>query len=261
MIEIHNLYKAFGPQMVLNNLNLKVRRGETKVVIGRSGVGKSVLLKSIVGLVRPDSGSIKINGMEVTELKEREYNKLRMEIGMVFQGGALFDSLSVGENVGFVLDEFMALDTRTLKDRVRDSLALVGLKDVEHLMPSQLSGGMRKRVSLARVLCMEPQIILYDEPTSEVDPITATAVNNLIKELRDKLKVTSIVVTHDMNSAYQIADSIAMFYKGSVIADGTPDEIRNSANPVVRQFIQGLDHGPITDDERLVFGHIKEESV
>lgn len=261
MIEIHNLYKAFGAQMVLNNLNLTVRRGETKVVIGRSGVGKSVLLKSIVGLVRPESGSIKINGVEVTGLSEREYNKLRLEIGMVFQGGALFDSLSVGENVAFVLNEFMNLEARTVRERVRDALAMVGLKDVEHLMPSQLSGGMKKRVSLARVLCMEPQIILYDEPTSEVDPITAAAVNNLIRELRNKLKVTSIVVTHDMNSAYQIADSIAMFYKGTVIADGTPDEIRHSNNPIVNQFIHGLSEGPITDDEQLVFGHVKEESV
>ncbi len=257
MIEIHNLYKAFGASMILNNLSLTVRRGETKAVIGRSGVGKSVLLKSIVGLVRPESGSIKINGVEVTGLSDREYNKLRMEIGMVFQGGALFDSMSVGENVGFVLDEFMSLDPKTVRERVRDALGMVGLKDVETLMPSQLSGGMRKRVSLARVLCMEPQIILYDEPTSEVDPITAAAINNLIIELRDKLKVTSIVVTHDMNSAYQIADSIAMFYRGQVIADGKPEEIRNTQHPVVSQFINGLHEGPITEDENLVFGHVK----
>ena len=140
---------------------------------------------------------------------------------------------------------------------VRDALGLVGLKDVEDLMPSQLSGGMRKRVSLARVLCMEPHIILYDEPTSEVDPITAAAINHLIIELRDKLKVTSIIVTHDMNSAYQVADSIAMFYKGQVIADGTPDEIKNSKHPVIQQFIHGEAHGPITDDESLIFGHVK----
>lgn len=257
MIEIHNLYKSFGAQMILNNLSLTVRRGETKAVIGRSGVGKSVLLKSIVGLVRPESGSIKINGVEVTNLNDREYNKLRMEIGLVFQGGALFDSMSVGDNVGFVLNEFMNLDRKTVRDRVKDALALVGLKDVEDMMPSQLSGGMRKRVSLARVLCMEPQIILYDEPTSEVDPITAAAINNLIIELRDKLKVTSIVVTHDMNSAYKIADSIAMFYRGQVIADGKPQDIRNSQHPVVRQFISGLEKGPITEDENLIFGHIK----
>jgi phospholipid/cholesterol/gamma-HCH transport system ATP-binding protein len=257
MIEIRNLYKVFGAQMVLNNLNLTVRRGETKAIIGRSGVGKSVLLKNIVGLIHPDSGSIKINGVEVTNLNEKEYDHVRMEIGMVFQGGALFDSMNVGENVGFVLNEFMSLDRKTVEDKVRDALGLVGLKDVENLMPSQLSGGMRKRVSLARVLCMEPHIILYDEPTSEVDPITAAAINNLIIELRDKLKVTSIIVTHDMNSAYQVADSIAMFYKGQVIADGTPEEIKNSKHPVIQQFIHGEAHGPITEDESLIFGHVK----
>jgi len=257
MIEIHNLYKAFGSQMVLNNLSLTVRRGETKVIIGRSGVGKSVLLKSIVGLVRPDSGSVKVNGVEVTNLNDRDYNKLRMEMGMVFQGGALFDSMNVGENVAFVLDEFMSLDRKTVHDRVRDALALVGLKDVEDMMPSQLSGGMLKRVSLARVMCMEPQIILYDEPTSEVDPITAAAINHLIVELHDKLKVTSIVVTHDMNSAYHVADSIAMLYRGQVIADGKPEDIRNTQHPVVKQFITGQALGPITEDENLIFGHVK----
>ncbi|MDO8675798.1 MAG: ABC transporter ATP-binding protein [Candidatus Omnitrophota bacterium] len=257
MIEIHNLYKAFGSQMVLNNLSLTIRRGETKVIIGRSGVGKSVLLKSIIGLARPDSGSVKVNGVEVTNLNDRDYNKLRMEMGMVFQGGALFDSMNVGENVAFVLDEFMNLDRKTVRDRVRDALALVGLKDVEDMMPSQLSGGMLKRVSLARVMCMEPQIILYDEPTSEVDPITAAAINHLIVELHDKLKVTSIVVTHDMNSAYHVADSIAMLYRGQVIADGKPEDIRNTQHPVVKQFITGEALGPITEDENLIFGHVK----
>ena len=257
MIEIRNLYKVFGAQMILNNMSLTVRRGETKAIIGRSGVGKSVLLKNIVGLIRPDSGSIKINGVEVTNLNDKEYDRLRMEIGMVFQGGALFDSMNVGENVGFVLNEFMNLDKKTVADKVHDALGLVGLKDVESLMPSQLSGGMKKRVSLARVLCMEPQIILYDEPTSEVDPITAAAINHLIIELRDKLKVTSIIVTHDMNSAYQVADSIAMFYKGQVIADGKPEEIKNSKHPVIQQFIHGEAHGPITEDESLIFGHVK----
>jgi len=257
MIEIRHLYKLLGTQMVLNDLSLTVRRGETKVIIGRSGAGKTVLLKNIVGLIRPDKGSIAINSVETTTLNEKEYDRLRMEIGLVFQGGALFDSMNVGENVGFVLNEFMSLDKKTVKDRVRDALGLVGLKDVEGMMPSQLSGGMRKRVSLARVLCMEPHIILYDEPTTGVDPITAAAINNLIVEMRDKLKVTSIVVTHDMNSAYQVADSIAMFYKGQIIADGSPDEIRNSKHPVIRQFINGEAQGPITDDESLIFGHVK----
>ncbi len=257
MIEIKNLSKTFDKANILNNLDLTVKTAETKVVIGRSGVGKSVLLKSIVGLMKPDSGSIKINGVEVTNLSEKAYNKVRGEIGMVFQGGALFDSLTVAENVAFVLNEFMNLDKKTVEDRVVDALAMVGLKGIESMSPSKLSGGMRKRVSLARVLCMEPQIILYDEPTSEVDPITADALNNLIIELRDKLKVTSIVVTHDMNAAFKIADSIAMFYHGHVIADGTPDEIRNTTHPVVKQFIHGEAHGPITEDENLVFGHVK----
>lgn len=256
MIEINNLFKAFGSRIILNDLSLTVKRGETKAIIGRSGAGKSVLLKSIVGLIRPDRGSIKINGTELVDLNEKDYNKIRMEIGLVFQGGALFDSMNVGENVAFVLNEFMNLDQKTVRDRVADSLALVGLKKVEHLMPSELSGGMRKRVSLARVLCMEPQIILYDEPTSEVDPITAGAINQLIIDLRDKLKVTSIIVTHDINSACQVADSIAMFYKGQVIADGTPSEIMNSTHPVVKQFISGQAQGAITDDENLLFGHV-----
>ncbi len=257
MIEIRNLYKSFGETVILNNLNLTIKTGETKAIIGRSGVGKSVLLKSIVGLVKPDSGSIHINGTDVTNISEKEYNKIRMDIGLLFQGGALFDSMTVGENVAFVLDEFMKLDRKTVKQKVENALAMVGLKDIENLHPSQLSGGMKKRVSLARVICMEPKILLYDEPTSEVDPITAAAINHLITDMRDKLKVTSIVVTHDMNSAYKIADSIAMFYRGQVIAEGTPDEIRNSKHPVVKQFIYGEAQGPITEDENLVFGHIK----
>ena len=258
MIEINRLYKSFdNSNFVLNNVNLTVKAGETKVIIGRSGVGKSVLLKTIVGLLRPDSGTIKVNGTEVTTLSEKDYNKLRMEIGYVFQGGALFDSMTVAENVGFVLNEFMKLDKKTIKDKVGDCLAMVGLQGIEEMIPSQLSGGMKKRVSLARVLCMEPQIILYDEPTSEVDPITADAINNLIIEMRDKLKVTSIVVTHDMNSAYKVADTIAMLYHGQVIAEGSPDEIRHTKHPVVKQFIYGEAHGPITEDESLIFGHVK----
>jgi phospholipid/cholesterol/gamma-HCH transport system ATP-binding protein len=255
MIRIKGLCKSFEDRCVLNNLELTVKPGETKVVIGRSGVGKSVLLKSITGLIRPDSGSIKINGVDVLSIRDKEYNKIKMEIGMLFQGGALFDSMSVAENVAFVLNEFMDLDEKTVADKVVDALAMVGLEDIGHMMPSQLSGGMKKRVGLARVLCMEPQIILYDEPTSEVDPISADTINNLIIELRDRLKVTSIVVTHDMSAAYKVADSIAMFYHGHVIADGTPEEIRNSTHPVVRQFINGDARGPITDDERLIFGH------
>ena len=256
MIEIKDLCKAFGSNTVLKDLSLTINDGETKVVIGRSGVGKSVFLKNIIGILRPDSRSIKINGQEVTNLSEREYNKFRMEMGMVFQGGALFDSLNVAENVSFVLDEFMKLDRKTVKDRVEESLGLVGMQGVEKMMPSELSGGMKKRVSLARVLCMKPQVIFYDEPTTGVDPIAADAINCLIRDLSQKLQVTSIVVTHDMNSAYKVADSIAMFYHGRVIAEGRPDEIRNTRHPVVKQFIHGEAHGPITDNENLIYGHL-----
>ena len=257
MIEISQLCKVFDDNIVLNNLNLTIKTGETKVIIGRSGVGKSVFLKHIVRILKPDHGSVKINGQEIFNLSEEEFNKIRMDIGLVFQGGALFDSLNVEENVAFVLNEFKDLDRDYVKERVVDCLAMVGLKDIETMMPSQLSGGMRKRVSLARILCMEPKIILYDEPTTGVDPITADAINNLIIEMRNKLNITTIVVTHDMTSAYKVADTIAMFYHGQVIAEGTPDEIRQTTHPIVKQFINGEAHGPITDDEHLVFGHVK----
>lgn len=257
MIEISHLCKSFGNNIILNNLNLEIQSGETKVIIGRSGVGKSVLLKNIMGILKPDAGSIKINGVEVTDLPEKEYNKIRMQMGLVFQGGALFDSMNVEENVAFVLNEFMDLDRATVEQRVADSLAMVGLKDIQKMMSSELSGGMRKRVSLARILCMEPQIILYDEPTTGVDPVTADAINNLIIELSHKLKVTSIVVTHDMTSAYKVADSMVMLYHGQVIAEGTPEEIMHTKHPVVRQFITGDAKGPITEGENIIFGHAK----
>lgn len=255
MIEITNLYKSFGNHIILNDLNLTIREGETKVVIGRSGTGKSVLLKNIIGILSPDSGSIKVNGVEVTTLNEQEYNKIRMQMGMVFQGGALFDSMNVAENVAFVLDEFMKLDKKVVRARVERCLGMVGLEGIEEMLPSELSGGMKKRVSLARVLCMEPRIIFYDEPTTGVDPITADAINHLIVDLRHKLKVTSIVVTHDMNSAYKVADSIVMLYHGQIVAEGTPREIQDTKHPVVRQFINGEARGPITENENLIFGY------
>jgi phospholipid/cholesterol/gamma-HCH transport system ATP-binding protein len=257
MITIRGLYKTFDKRQVLNGLDLSVREGETKVVIGRSGVGKSVLLKCFVGIVPPDAGSIRFNGQELTQLGEREYDRVRKGIGFVFQGGALFDSMSVGDNVRFFLDENTDLPAAQKNERAGHALSLVGLKGVADFMPSELSGGMRKRVSLARILCMQPKVILYDEPTTGLDPITADSINNLIIEMRNRIKVTSIVVTHDMTAAFRIADSIAMLYHGQVIADGTSDEIRNSRHPVVKQFINGEASGPITDDESLKFGHTK----
>jgi phospholipid/cholesterol/gamma-HCH transport system ATP-binding protein len=250
MIEIRNVTKRFEDFLVLDSISLKIETGETKVIIGRSGCGKSVLLKHIVGLLKPDEGTVLVDNQDISTLDAKKMNQLHMKIGMVFQGGALFDSLAVWENVGFVLKEYSTLKEEEIKKRVKEALALVNLYDIENKMPSELSGGMRKRVALARALCVRPQIILYDEPTTGVDPITADTINNLIDELHDKLKVTSIVVTHDMRSAYKVADKIAMLYNGKIIAEGTPDEIRYTHDSIVHQFITGDAHGPITGPAR-----------
>lgn len=247
MIEIINLCKSFEDHRVLNNLNLTIKKGETCVIIGRSGCGKSVLLKLIIGLLKPDFGQVIINGQDITRLNEKELNQVRLKFGMLFQGAALFDSLNVGENVGFTLLENSDLDSLTIARRVKESLELVGLRGVEELMPSELSGGMKKRVGLARAICARPDIILYDEPTTGVDPIMADAINTLIRQLHDKLEVTSVAVTHDMVSAYKIADRISMLYNGRIIESGTAEEIKNSKNPIVQQFITGAAHGPITN--------------
>jgi len=247
MIEISKLIKNFGGHKVLNELNLNIQTGSTCVIIGRSGCGKSVLLKHIAGILKPERGKVIIGGNDVTKLKEKEMFGLRMKISMVFQGGALFDSMTVGENVGFGLIEHTRITRRELLERIEEALSLVDLHGIANLMPSELSGGMKKRVALARAICIKPQIILYDEPTTGVDPITADSINELIKNLHDKLKVTSVVVTHDMKSAYRVADKIAMLYKGKIIAEGLPDEIKNSDHPVVHQFVNGLAKGPITE--------------
>lgn len=247
MIEIKHLYKSLGGHRVLNGLNLKIEKGITCVIIGRSGCGKSVLLKHIVGILKPDSGQVFVKGEEVNKLEEHQLNALRLKMGMVFQGGALFDSMTVGENVGFGLIEHEHLTHKELLFRIEDALCMVGLCGIGNLMPAELSGGMKKRVSLARALCIKPEIILYDEPTTGVDPITADSINELIVDLHDKLKVTSIVVTHDMTSAYKVGDKIAMLYQGKIIAEGTPKEIQKADNPVVHQFINGLAKGPITE--------------
>ncbi|MCU0666854.1 MAG: ABC transporter ATP-binding protein [Candidatus Omnitrophica bacterium] len=247
MIDIKNATKVLGGRKVLDGLNLRVEAGKTCVIIGRSGCGKSVLLKHIVGILKPDKGEIVVDGRDVSQLNEKEINKVRMKIGLVFQGGALFDSMTVAENVGFGLIEHHKLPQKELLERVEESLALVGLCGIGNLMPAELSGGMKKRVSLARAVCIRPEILLYDEPTTGVDPITADSIDELIISMHDKLKVTSIVVTHDMRSAYKVADKIAMLYQGKIIAEGSPDEIKNTAHPVVHQFVNGLANGPITE--------------
>ncbi|PIQ88583.1 MAG: ABC transporter ATP-binding protein [Candidatus Omnitrophica bacterium CG11_big_fil_rev_8_21_14_0_20_42_13] len=257
MIEIIGVHKSFNDHKVLDSIDLKIEKGKTKVIIGRSGCGKSVLLKHMVGILEPDEGTVKIEGVVINKLKEKELNKMRMKIGMLFQGGALFDSLTVAQNVGFVLEEHTDTDKDAVRERVKEALSLVGLQAIEDLMPSELSGGMKKRVALARAICMRPEIILYDEPTTGVDPITADAINDLIREMQNKLRITSVVVTHDMTSAYKVADQIAMLYQGKIIAEGTPEEIKNSNNQIVKQFVTGAAYGPITETEHLVFGHLK----
>jgi phospholipid/cholesterol/gamma-HCH transport system ATP-binding protein len=247
MIRLRGIAKSFGTHQVLDGLDLDVQRGETMVVIGGSGTGKSVLLKHIIGLLSPDAGEVVVDGVSVARLRGWELKEFRKEFGMLFQGAALFDSLRVLDNVAFGLREHTRLKEPEIRERVREKLALVGLHDVEQLWPAELSGGMKKRVALARALAMEPKILLYDEPTTGLDPIRADAINDLILELRTRLKVTGVAITHDMTSAYKIADRIAMLYKGRIIAVGTPQQIRGSEDPVVRQFITGSARGPITD--------------
>jgi len=247
MIEVINISKSFGDNKVLDNLNLLIKSGETTVIIGRSGCGKSVLLKHMIGLLKPDFGQVIIDDRDVCRMEQKELDGLRLKFGMLFQGAALFDSMTVGENVGFALREHTNIAEEIIQEQVAKALSHVGLKGIENLMPAELSGGMKKRVGLARAICNEPDIILYDEPTTGLDPIMADAINNLIIDLNHKLKVTSIVVTHDMTSAYKIATRIAMLYHGKIVEVGTPDEIKNTEDPLVRQFVTGAAKGPITE--------------
>ncbi len=245
MIKIVDLFKSFGPKKVLDGVNLEIQRGETMVIIGQSGTGKSVLLKHLIGILKPDRGEIYIGGQEIVHLKEEELPPVTRRFGMLFQGAALFDSLSVGENVGFGLKRYTDCPVEKVRERVSESLALVGLKDVENLMPYELSGGMKKRVGLARAIAYRPEIILYDEPSTGIDPIRADAINDLIIRMRKELNVTSVIITHDMVSAYKVADRIGMLYGGQIIEVGTAQEIRDSRNPIVQQFIHGRSEGPI----------------
>jgi len=254
MIEIINLCKSFDGHQVLDNVNLTIKTGETTVIIGRSGCGKSVMLKHIIGLLKADSGQVLVDGKDVGRMDEKELKELRMKFGMLFQGAALFDSLNVMENVAFGMIEHMHSSQTEIKKRVKEALELVGLKGIENKKPAELSGGMRKRVGLARAICIRPQIILYDEPTTGVDPIMGDSINDLIVELHNKLKITSIAVTHDMTSAYKIGDRMAMLYNGKIIATGTPDEIKSTKDPIVHQFITGASKGPIT--EGIDFEHL-----
>lgn len=246
MIEIVDLKKSLGGHPVLTGVNLKITRGQTVVVIGRSGCGKSVLLKHIIGLMKPDAGSIVVDGVEVTSLKGEELYQFRKRFGMLFQGAALFDSLSVWENVGLGLLEHTSLGEDEIRKRAREKLALVGLKDIEDARPAELSGGMKKRVGLARAIAMDPEVVLYDEPTTGLDPIMADVINQLIQTLQETLKITSVAVTHDMKSAYKIGDKLAMLYGGKIVFEGSPEEIMQTEDEAIRQFVEGRAEGPIS---------------
>lgn len=245
VIEVKDLVRKFGSRTVLNGINLDVYRGETFVIMGGSGCGKSTLLRHIIGNLKPSSGRVVLLGKDITDLYGADLDDVRKKIGMSFQSSALFDSMTVGENVSLPLKEHTRLDKSVIDIMVTMKLELVGLRGFEHLIPSELSGGMRKRVGLARAIAMDPQIIFYDEPTAGLDPIVAAVIDKLIIDLSKKLQVTSVVVTHDMKSVMTIADRIAMLYEGQVLEVGTPDEIRNSKNEMVQQFINGSPDGPI----------------
>ena len=245
MIEIRGLGKRFGSHRVLDGVDLTIHDGESIVIIGQSGTGKSVLLKHIIGLMRPDAGEVVVDGRELGGLRRPELLAMRRRFGYLFQGAALFDSLTVGENVGLGLSETGGVPRDEIARRVRERLALVGLSDVEHLKPSDLSGGMRKRVGLARALVTEPAYILYDEPTTGLDPVMADSINRLIRKLQAETGTTSITVTHDMNSAYFVADRLAMLHGGRIIFTGTPEQTRAATDPVVRQFVEGSSEGPL----------------
>lgn len=239
MIQLKNVHKAFGEKKVLQGFSLDVKEGETMVIIGFSGTGKSVAIKHIVGLLDPDEGEVWVDNVRVDTLSRRDLVKLRSKIGYVFQFAALFDSLSIGENVAMGLRKQGELSSAEIEQRVHESLDIVDLEDVAHRFPAELSGGMRKRVGIARAVALRPKYILYDEPTTGLDPVTSAVIDDLMVRMRDKLGVTSIVITHDMRSAYHVGTRIAMLYEGRVRQVGSVEEIQNTTDPVVRQFIEG----------------------
>jgi phospholipid/cholesterol/gamma-HCH transport system ATP-binding protein len=243
--EVKDLVKKFGSRTVLDGVNLKIYRGETCVIMGGSGCGKSTLLRHMIGNLKPTSGRVFLLGKDITDLYGQQLDEVRKKIGMSFQSSALFDSMTVGENVSLPLKEHTKLEKSVMEIMLKMKLELVGLRGFEDLLPSELSGGMKKRVGLARAIAMDPQIIFYDEPTAGLDPIVASVIDKLIIDLSKKLQVTSVVVTHDMKSVMAIADRIVMLYEGKVLETGTPDEIRASNNEMVQQFITGSYDGPV----------------
>jgi len=245
IIELKDVYKKFGTRQILSGVSLKVYRGETLAIVGGSGCGKSTVLRHMTGAIRPDSGSVFMKGQNLAELDEDKLDDFRKKFGVLYQSGALFDSLSVKENVCMPLREHTKLDENIISIMVKMKLELVGLRGFEDLMPAQLSGGMKKRVGLARAIVMDPEIIFYDEPTAGLDPIVSGVIDKLILDLSKKLSITSVVVTHDMNSVFRIADRIAMLHEGKIIQVGTKEDFRNTAEPLVKQFVNGEPEGQI----------------
>ncbi|MEE9220279.1 MAG: ABC transporter ATP-binding protein [candidate division NC10 bacterium] len=238
-IELCQLYKVFDDHQILHGLDLGIDEGEVLTILGGSGTGKSVLLRMVIGLLKPDAGRILIEGEDIAPLPEDELLKVRRKVGMLFQGAALFDSLTVFENVAFSLREHTHMTTAEMRDRVGEVLALVGMAGTEEKFPAELSGGMRKRVGLARAIALTPRILLYDEPTTGLDPRNVEKINELIRDLREKIRVTSVVVTHDLQSAFRISDRVALLSEGRIAGTGTPAEIGKSESQVVREFLAG----------------------
>lgn len=237
MIEIRGLHKSFGAVKVLQGVDLQIPKGKTTVILGRSGVGKSVLLKHIIGLIKPDRGKIWIDGVDITQLGDTNLNELRKKFGMLFQEAALFDSMNVGANVAFPLREHTKLSEKDIREIVAQRLDQVGLPDLEAKMPAQLSGGMKRRVGLARALALDPEIVLFDEPTSGLDPPMAEAIEDLIMETQQKLEETFVVITHNISVAFHIAHKVAMLHEGRIVAEGSPRVFKRSTNPVVKTFM------------------------
>lgn len=245
MIEIKDLYKAFGKQNVLNGATLTIPDREVVTIMGKSGCGKSVLIKHIIGLLSPDKGSVVIDGVDLTTLETRELDRIREKLGVLFQGGALFDSLTVNENVAFQLNEKTELSKGEINDRVMQALEDVGLKDMGKKYPAELSGGMKKRAGLARALITEPAIVLFDEPTTGLDPIISRSIHRLIRTTHEKYRYTAVIISHEVPGIFEICDKVAMLHNGIIEECGSPEEILNSSNPVIKQFITGSLEGPI----------------
>jgi len=245
VLRCRGVTKSYAGRPILKGIDLDVRKGETLVIMGGSGHGKSTLLRLMIAAERPDEGSIEVFGQDISRLPELDLYPLKKRFGVLFQSGALFNSMTVGDNIALPLREHTGLDEKIIQIIVKLKLELVGLRDFEHLVPSELSGGMKKRVALARAIALDPEMIFYDEPGAGLDPVALAVIDKLITGLGDKLGVASVVVTHEMHSAFRIADRMILLYRGQIIAEGAPDEIRNSEDPVVRQFIRGEAEGPI----------------